>query len=578
MKNILMIVFLFLILVSCSSTPTTSELIETSENDQNISDPQQTENIEYSLCEGPLLGASYDVVVKTDSINVDLIWRPEFMPFDISVGPENRIFAVPEGGEEIFEILSNGTVDVAFQCPGVQMATVAAASDGAIWFTTRGDCSLIRVASSGEFTRIYQNGNCKIEPGPDGTVYAMDNGIIKVYPDGRQVEITDQVQDERSLAVSSRGEVFVGTFDGRILRVEESGSVSELVTGLCLEPEVFFNPSDELFVNNCGKIEQVDLTSGNMSTLPWIINPNGASVFIDNTHIIHYHSSLNDILISDTETHTTELFYDVKGYSNAFALDPEDNVYVAFGDDQQEGITDLYTLSGDELKYLLSFPYGEERAMTIDLNGIGFIALGDSIKGGVIYQFNPDTLTSELYQKTTCIPSTIGHHPVSNQIWWDDCGDFFSKSADGGIISISGVGNISYYSGLVITDEDEFFTIGFHPTPNNQTPNPRFLYKYDTDSGTWDQIVNLTQRSALVPLATVTSCPNGDIFLIQGVDQTWVPVQRISINALFKLLDDGTLDLLAFDISHDTNAAACDSENNLIFPTGGGIFKVSLPW
>ncbi len=318
--------------------------------------------------------------------------------------------------------------------------------------------------------------------------------------------------------------------------------------------------------------------TGNASTLSWIDhNPNGGSIFIDDTHILHYHSSINDILLSDVETQTTEVFYDIKGYSNAFALNPLDEIFIAFGDDQSDGKTDLYKVIGDDLEYILSFPYGYEKAMAFDQNGMGYIALSDINKGGAIYQFDPTNQNFEEYHKTKCVPSVIGYHPSTNQIWWDDCGDFFSKSKEGDIQSFSGVDNISYYSGLVITNDNEFYTVGFHPVPDNQTPNPRFLYKYDTTMGEWSQVIDLTQRTALVPLATVTACQNGNIFIIQGVDQTWLPVSRNSLNAVFRLEEGGSLNLLAYDVSHDTNAAACDSENNLIFPSGGGIFMLSLP-
>ncbi len=240
---------------TATSSPFVSDELDEQATNEDINEEQtQNEGNGKGLCEGELVGAKYDVIVKNSSIIVDLIWRPEFMPFDMSVGPDKRIFSVPQAGEEIYELKTDGSVEVAFQCPGVQMARVAAATDGAIWFTTRGDCSLIRVDPSGEISLIYQNGNCNIEPGPDGTVYAMDNGIVKVYPDGSQKQITDQVQDERSFAVSPNGDVVVGTYDGRIVKVGVSGEISELISGLCLEPEVFFNATSELYVNNCGVI------------------------------------------------------------------------------------------------------------------------------------------------------------------------------------------------------------------------------------------------------------------------------------------------------------------------------------
>jgi hypothetical protein len=591
MKRHILIVFITIVLISCSSpssleieqppaTETTSEGQSMNEtvDVQEEPDPQENnEGAEPGLCEGEPTGPIYDVITRP-GIEVELIYRPEFMPYDVSVGSNNRIVAVPQAGEEIFELNPDGSVEVTYKCHGVQMATVAAATDGAIWFTTRGDCSLIRVNSSGEPTRIYENGNCNIETGPNGTIYAMDNGIVRVDPDGNQELITDQVQDERKIAISPNNDIVVGTYDGRIINVDKDGNITDVATGLCLEAEPFFNSKSELFVNDCGVIKELDMQTGDLSSLAWIENANGSSIFIDETRILHYQSSLQDILVSDLSTQTTELLYDVKGYSLAFALDPEDNIYIAYGNKQQDGNTDLYKLDGDELKYILSLPYGEERAMVFDQAGFGYVALFDFSKGSAIYRFDPTNKTVEMHYQSSCIPNVLGVHPNTNEIWGDDCNDFFSISPDGNLQSFSGIDGIASYSGLIITQDNEFYTVGFHSAPDIRTPNPRFLYKYNWNNGNWSKVVDLTQNNALVPLATVTACPNGDLFILQGIDQTYVPIMRNSMNAAFKLDEDGTLKLLAFDISHDTATASCNSDNDLVFPSGGGIFKLSLNW
>lgn len=222
------------------------------------SDPQPIEKIEPAdlpessdkeqVCGGEPTQPEIGFQITEAGVEAELIWRVGFVPWWVRTSPGGRVLAVSDGGDAIYELKPNGSLDIAFQCLGVQIESFTAASDGALWFAARNDERVYRVDASGDVRIMAQHGNNNLEAGPNGEVYAMGEGLVRITLDGEVESITDHVEG-RKFAVGPNGEIAVMK-DESVFLVNDSGEFIELASGYGPEQWLAFDSDGLLYVTH----------------------------------------------------------------------------------------------------------------------------------------------------------------------------------------------------------------------------------------------------------------------------------------------------------------------------------------
>jgi len=232
-----LLVFFIIFLSACSSNiqkspalipapeaaiPTLADLTLTL---QNTTSPAPAEPVKSQLgpCEGNGEDKQPDFVIVEAGTKAELVWKSQFVPWWVRSSIDGRVLAVTNGGDSIYELKPDGTLDIAFRCPGVVIETFAAASDGALWFATRDGGRLYRVDKEGNVKILAQHGNRNLEAGQDGSVFAMENGLVQIFPDGTTRLISEEFGG-RKFAIGPLGEI-VALADGKIVQVMQDGII-----------------------------------------------------------------------------------------------------------------------------------------------------------------------------------------------------------------------------------------------------------------------------------------------------------------------------------------------------------------
>jgi streptogramin lyase len=537
---------------------------------EHASDKQQ-------VCGGEPTQPRINFQLTEAGVDAELIWRTGFIPWWVRSSPDGRVLAVSDGGDAIYELKPDGSLAIAFQCPGVQIETFTAASDGALWFTSCDSGRLYRVDTSGEVRILAQHGNHNLEAGPNGEVYAMGEGLVRIAPDGSQEPITDQVKG-RKFAVSPNGEI-AAMKDDSVVLIADSGELKKLASGYGPEQWLAFDSDGLLYVTHWSGVDVINLTSGSITPIPWLVgsSPGESGTFAPDGRLLLYHPNV-DVYAVDLVKETIDVYHQVTSNSRAMAIDPEGDIYIAYGDGQPNGETTIYRVVDNQtLELVLTVPYGLEHAMAFDQQGFGYLALADQTTGGAIIRFDLAAETFEVYYQSQCHLSALAVHPLTGQVWWEDCGRFYALGEDGDLVHIDGVPD-ARDTGLAITPDGALFTIGFFEAPDQNTPMKRYLYRYDQSAAQWEQIADLSQSDPAIMLATLTACPNGIIYTIESLDADHLPINRSSFNAVRRLEADGSLTLLGYDFSFDGEAAYCDpATGRVLFTSGAGIFSLTPP-
>jgi sugar lactone lactonase YvrE len=507
----------------------------------------------------------------------EALWSAEFVPWWVRPSPDGRVLAVTDGGDAIYELKPDGTLEIAFECPGMVIETAVAASDGALWFATRDGGRLYRVDPQGSVRIVKQGGDRNLEAGLNGSVYAMENGLVRIDPDGTYEVITMEVSG-RKFAIGPQGEI-VALSDGNIVRISNSGDITQVASGYGPEPWLTFGPDGLLYVTHWTGVDVIDLESGTIEPIPWLENSNlsESGAFAPDGRLLMYHPN-TDVYAIDLDAQTVEIYHQVISNSWAMASNPGEAVYVAFGTGRREGETTIYRILDDEsLEPIVTVPYGLERAMAFDSQGVGYLAVGDPSQGAAIFRFDPLSEEIEEYIEPKCFPRSVVVHPQTGMVWWEECNRFVSLAADGSRVVIEGVPGGENAS-LEITPSGEFFTITFFHREDPGMPYEHGLYRWNADDAVWEQVADLTQSDPGITLATLTSCPDGHIYTVESLDSSNLPINRSSYNAVRRLEADGSLTLIGYDFAFDGLAADCDSATGrIIFTSGAGIFALTPP-
>ncbi len=185
-------------------------------------------------------------------------------------------------------------------------------------------------------------------------------------------------------------------------------------------------------------IDIIDLASGSVTPIPWLEGKNigKSGAFAPDGRLLLYHPNTN-VFAADLENETIDIFHQVISNSWAMASAPTGDIYVAFGNRQVMERREIYrVVDMQTLELVLTVPYGEERAMAFDQQGFGYLALGDQTAGDGSFVL---TLLLKIltYITATCHPSALAMHPLTGQIWWEDCGYFQAFDEKGNLVQVT---------------------------------------------------------------------------------------------------------------------------------------------
>lgn len=527
------------------------------------------------LCEGVSTPPPLDYTLTIPDVGVEILWRPSFVPWWVRSSPDGRVLAVTYRGDSIYELKPDGTLAVVFHCPGVVIETFASASDGALWFSSWDGGRLYRVAPDESISLLAQSGNRYLEAGPDGSVYAMENGLVRIDPDGNQKIITAELEGHK-FAIGPKGEM-VALRSPDIVRVSESGELSVIASDYGPENWLTFGADGLLYVTHWSSIHSINLETGERNVISWLENSNlgESGTFAQDGRLIMYHPITN-VFAVDLAAQTTSLYHQVLSNSWAMAANPDDTVYMAFGNKLPNGQTSIYRILDEQtLELVATAPYGYERAMAFDFQGMGYLAVSDAARGSAIFRFDPSSGAIEEYQRTQCNPSSLVLNPETGKVWWEDCTNFYSLDEDGKLSMIPGVLN-GFNSSLAITPDGEFYIITFFPRTDMNLPFEHRLYHWDVTA--WVEVVDMTQSDPNITMALLVACPDGYIYTVEGLDAAHVSGDESSGNAVRRLETNDSLTLIGYDFSFDGLASDCDrTTGRIIFTSGAGIFALTPP-
>ena len=542
-----------------------------------LQDIQESKQSGQMPCQGESTGYTPTFTLTLEGVQAELIWQSKFVPWWIRTGPDGLVYGVTEGGDSIYELRPDGSLEVAFTCPGVTIESGLMASDGAFWFTDRYGGALYRANPSGDVKIMAESGNRYLEAGFNGSVFTMENGLERIDPDGTRTTISRNVSG-RKFAIGPNGEM-VAMLNGSVVRISDTGSISEIATGYGSEHRLTFSPDGLLYITHWTGVDFIDLETGSVETIPWLVNSNigESGEFLADGRLLLYHPNRN-VFVIDLVNQTIEIYYQVTSNSWAMAVSPNGEVYVAFGNTKPEGETMIFRLNDSQsLEPVMTVPSGYETAMAFDLDGIGYIGLMDSRLGIKIISFDPVEKTYAEYAQPNCRVDSIVLDPSTNRIWWSECQNIVSLDQNGAKVSIQGVENSENVS-LAITTDGKFYALVFFPRDSGNDAYPHAIFRWNEETNAWDENVDITQRDPGITMAKLVGCSRGNIYTVESLSSENLPINRSSYNSVRRLEKDGTLTLIGFDFAYDGQAVSCNlEENKLYFTSGAGIFMVTLP-
>jgi sugar lactone lactonase YvrE len=572
--------FVLVLLAACSTDASRSEIPSaqpSSPTSSPTSSPQPEALTELCLGEADPVDIGYSLIESGTS--AELIWRADFVPWWVRSSPDGRVLAVSNGGDSIYELTPEGTLEIAFRCPGVSIETFAAASDGALWFATRDGGRLYRVAPDGTVSILAESGNNNLEAGPDGSVYALGGGLVRIDSNGERTVINKEVKG-RKFATGPNGEVIVQK-NGHIVQVTGPGEadLKEIASGYGPEEWVTFGLDGKLYVTHWSGVDVIDLETGSVDPIDWLTNNNvgEAGTFTSDGRLLLYHPNTH-VFVADLTSQTLSLFFQVVSNSWAMAVNPGDAAYMAIGNKLPNGQTTIYRVTSQEgLEQIAVVPYGLERSMAFGADGMGYLSLGDTAKGANIFRFNPMDGSVEEFIHPGCFSSSIRIHPQTGDLWWIDCNQ---------LVSVDEVGNRTVFPmpsegenvTFTITPEGEFYAIVFYHREDPSTFYEHHLMHLNRETQAWVEVADLTQSDPGITMATLTACPDGHVYTVESLDAGTIQSNHSSFNAVRRLEEDGSLTLLGYDFAFDGQAVDCDPITNTIyFTSAAGLFALTPP-
>jgi sugar lactone lactonase YvrE len=199
-------------------------------------------------------------------------------PGAMAVDAIGRLYVADEGGDKIFRVLPDGTVEQRFQDGGdgilVTPSAIVVGPDQSLYVAAAGSHNVARFVDQDPLEDVIDStGNgapswstpSALAIASDGTLFAagrVSNNVLRRDPDGTTTQIVDSSGDGQgapltapsSLALDSDGTLYVAGMDSdNVLRLDPGGAVSVVIDasdGLNGPAGIALGPGGELYVSS----------------------------------------------------------------------------------------------------------------------------------------------------------------------------------------------------------------------------------------------------------------------------------------------------------------------------------------
>ena len=518
-----------------------------------------------------------DGTVLQDGYIVEVVYQNRLAPAFVRIGPGGEVLAVQMGADSIMQVHEDGTLSVYASFPGKALNCFGFDPTGRLWFSAVNNQDIYRVNPDGVVETVATNTNRAMDFDKQGNAYLVDfpsQDIQLLTPDGRISVLADGFTFLRHIDLGPNGElVAMDEVTGILYRVAADGTKTVLATGFGPDFTPHFAPDGTLYVLHWTGLQTVDLQTGAKHALDWFApyaNGNDA-VFDDQGRMYTFHPN-EPIYRVDLDAQTSQLYFDPRGNTPAMAVAPDGGLYLAYGTELPHGESAVYRVEEDDaLANVLTVPYGQPATLAFGPDGIGYLGVNDRTSGSALYSFDPLTGISEKIRNSA--PGAIAFHPQSGEMWWVE-----GSEIHGGETLIPSPPNTDYRN-ISFAPDGTLYAMIWTRVADFTTPAPHGIYRLQED-GTWLLLADMTMKDPNITLATVTTCPDGSVYTLASIDADMISptFDHSSFNALLRLQDDLSLQLMAYDLNIDGFTAQCvGPADDIYFTTSEGVYRYHQP-
>lgn len=514
------------------------------------------------------------IELRIPGVRAEVIYESRLRgPTGIATGPDGALYIADWLSYRIMRLASDGELDVAVQVPrqfssGPQ--DVAFDAGGTMYLATPSE--ILRATPSGDLIS-FASGHCcmgGIEFGPDGNLYFANgttNEVLLIRPDGTAGVVAAGLQRPVDVAFGPAGELYVSEFGRDILRVSPDGTASTFATedfGPSDPLYIAFDRDGNLYAHGNGTLFKFDPLGNNMNLMIDGEDPSGmlgwpkanpGGVVVDENGYLYVADGPNaKITRVDPDGHLEIL---VRGFNpNGIALGADGNIYAGSSADFPQGAGELWRITPDgELTVVARF---RDAPSTIAADTLGnvYVSLHSRVDGSrhVVRAARDGTVEDFLTQA----------HNYGSMAAAPDGELYVSLPEEGNIYRVALDGTWNLFAEGLSTAQPWFFTLatgsdGTLYAADSQTGNVlRF-----SDTGVSSVVTNI---AALVgPPNAISAAPDGTVFVQTGN----IPYE------MYKVLPDGTQEVVASGVWGDPLGMDFDMDGNLYVSRGGTIERVS---
>jgi len=566
-RIMLVLGFMILFLAACraAGTPTAVKVPVTAATDvANLIFPTQTLPP----------SAALQRIEMLQGYKIKHILRPSlFMPTDIKIGPDGRIFFYEMDGNRILELGYDGEISTVIQLDTpINGILINSAGD---LFVMQGE-EIIKISVTGEKS-VFRSGIINIRgwafDAQDNLYVNAEGELMRLSPDGEERVISTNVKDG-SMTISPDGDIFIASgSEGRIFKVTQDGAISTLATEFVHDAfNIAFDNLGHLYQNQL-MFTQVSLEDGSLSppvlreystlllSRPFAFTPSGEAVFIGPTS--------NNAILASIEKETASVLVAGIGNSHGMAVDSSGNVFMGASNEFPLFPGRVISVSSNGSTSDFATGFFRIRDLIFDDEGNMFVSDIDQVGdgGSRLTKISPGGSRSVILSSYHDLISMV-FNPANDEILAFDLNQhqLLRLTQDGAetIIPMD-FGGEAMTIDLALDKSSEFIALVVFQENYNTGPVHRGLYRISSDY----QATLITEINT--PLATseddVFVAPSGEIYVVGPEEHPNFRLLRISLQ--------GEVTAIARYLPYDTLSLAINNAGEIYFTCSAGLFKVS---
>lgn len=527
---------------------------------------------------------------------IETAYVPPFTPEYITFGPNGELLILGDP-VNIYELHENGEVTIYASFPqhynpelnlwGISRFNFD--SNGELWYTTNAG-SYWRVDSQGQHHRMTAEGasfNTSFVFNSADVIYAVGGApstdVHRITPDGQGSVLAEGFGQTMNIGIGPNDEVLiVEQSKGELLQIFEDGSWEIITDGLSFDHTIITAPDGTVYLYDWSGLLTVNLETGEKTPVNWYepYNNLGANGVFDSDGFLYAYAGNNPLYRIDMAAESVEMIYHPKSNTWGMAVGPDNRVFVGYGARIPGGQSTLYEVNANgELVSMATVPYREITAITFDQQGTGYLATGGpqaaeygtpEFWGGAIYKINLQSMAVELfYQDPDNHTRSIGVDPTTGFLWWADFQVLKYMDDQGSVHEVN-------FSELTLADS---VSLSFSPSGTlsvllgyPQSGNLEWhqkIFQQEPDDSWTEVLASDGPDDIFLQYPGIVHCSNNVRYLFGSVldgELIGKPSGGITYGT-WRLEEDNSMTLLAYDSGADIFAANCSSPDNFVYFT-----------